>query len=218
MKPLKAFAAAILSSGLAACASSPVHYYTLQPPSEALHTTSVAPAPFLIDVLPVGIPAQLDQQLLVVRQADNGIAMLDSERWASSYGDEIRGALATQLTRQLGTTNVAGLPRSGETPVLRIRVQIRQFDIWPGKQFVLEADWSLAIAGHDKGEATSCHGYLTGPAPSGYSQIVGVQQEALQTLAARIAEDSRHLASSRSPGCTSSALTTPPLSDKDPRL
>lgn len=53
---------------LNACASPPVHYYSLLAPSGETITTK-PPAPFMVDVLPVGIPSQNDQSQLVVRQA-----------------------------------------------------------------------------------------------------------------------------------------------------
>ncbi|MGN6282396.1 MAG: PqiC family protein, partial [Frateuria sp.] len=57
--------AAALALGLAACASEPARYYTLlaPAPAEAGMTPS---ASFNFELMPVGIPAQVDQPPLVI--------------------------------------------------------------------------------------------------------------------------------------------------------
>ena len=86
---LRLAAAVTLLGTLAACSSAPTHFHTLIPPSSGLPPNT---APFLIDVQAVGVPPQVDQPALVLRQGASGIAVLDGERWASPLGDEIRGA------------------------------------------------------------------------------------------------------------------------------
>jgi hypothetical protein len=60
---------ATVMATLGACASAPTHFYTLQ--QGAAPTANAAPAssaPFLIDVLPVAVPPQVDQAEFLVRQ------------------------------------------------------------------------------------------------------------------------------------------------------
>jgi len=104
-----------LALALAACSSSPpVHYYTLLAPSVAT-SANEQPAPFLIDVLPVGLPVQLDQSSLVVRQGDSGIAVLDGERWAGLLADELRTAIAHRLVGSADfQTGHPGCRRAGQ--------------------------------------------------------------------------------------------------------
>jgi hypothetical protein len=186
---------------LSACASAPVHYYTLVSP--AAQPASAQPAaPFAIDVLPVGVPAQLDQQAMVVRQCDSGVAVLDDERWLAPLGDELRAALSTQLVRRLGTQDVAGLTRPINQSVLGIRLQIRRLDAWQGHAVQLEADWSLAFAQDPNGVRLTCHTRLQEAASGGYADLVRAQQLAIASLAGRIADDARGWAQSRQHGCT----------------
>ena len=180
-----------LALALAACSSSPpVHYYTLLAPSVAA-SANEQPAPFLIDVLPVGLPVQLDQSSLVVRQGDSGIAVLDGERWAGPLADELRTALSAALTSRLATRDVAGLARPKDKSVLRIKLEVRRFDAWPGRNVVLDADWSLGFADAAENSRLLCHGRFEAPASGGTEELALAGQRAVAALAARIAADAR---------------------------
>ncbi|MBN3767974.1 AMP-binding protein, partial [Burkholderia sp. Ac-20365] len=97
-----------------------------------LESEARAAAPLAINVLPVGIPAQLDQQQMVVRSGTGAARILDNERWVAPLGDELRAALSSALVEQLGARNVTGLPRPSNQTVMSIRTQVRRFDAWPG--------------------------------------------------------------------------------------
>lgn len=182
-----------LALALTACASTPVHYHTLLPPMTH-EVAAQSPAAFLIDVLPVGIPAQLDQSQLVVRQGQSDMVVLDNERWVSPFGDEVRGALSSELGALLSTQDVAGLPIQSDKPVMKVKVQIRRLDAWPGKQVQLVADWELSFA-NDPGSARVVHTDRFDEATAdGYVKMVSACQRAAVDLAGRIALDARELA------------------------
>ncbi|OTP66596.1 PqiC family protein [Caballeronia sordidicola] len=182
--------AASLLLALTACSSVPVHYHTLLSPQSdggGMH----ANAPFLLNVLPVGIPAQLDQSYLVVRQGQSGVEILDNERWTSAFGDEVRSALSAQLTSQLATRDIAGLAASVSEPVITLKVQIRRFDAWPNRAVQLEATWSL---GRLDGTGTATRigqASLSEAAPGDYTALVNAQQDVLRQLAGKIASDAK---------------------------
>jgi uncharacterized lipoprotein YmbA len=185
---------------LGACASSPIHYHTLLP---ILETPSPAqdPARFLIDVLAVGIPAQLDQPQLVVRQGLNGIAVLDGERWAGPLDEELRNALSAELTYRLKTRDIAGLATPAHQSVLRLKVQIRRLDTWPGHKVRLEADWTLWFAN----EATLQQiggSQFEEPISGSYPELVLGQQRIIAALAEKIATDARNWERSRTSDCS----------------
>ncbi|HWU34701.1 MAG TPA: PqiC family protein [Methylovorus sp.] len=186
---------------LGACASSPpVHYHTLLAP---VAPASVAPAnaPFLIEVLPVGIPPQLDQSQLVVRQGPSQVAVVDGERWAGPLADEFRNALSAQLTRRLQTQDVAGLTVPKDKPVLRIKVQVRRLDAWPGQMAQLDADWSLGLAHQPGNPRFLCHGQFQEQAAGGYAELVQAQQRSIAALAERIAAQASTWATSQTAAC-----------------
>lgn len=185
-----------LAIALSGCASAPIHYHTMLPPVTH-EPIAQPPATFLIDVLPVGTPAQLDQSQLVVRQGQSGMAVLDGERWASPLGDEVRGALSSELATLLNTQDVGGLPIQSDKPVVRVKVQIRRFDVWPGQRVQIAADWELAIANGPGNARVVRMGRLDEPASGGYQNATLACQHAVMDLAARIASDASMLAHSR---------------------
>lgn len=186
---------------LGACSSSPpVHYHTLLAPV-ATTQVATASAPFLIEVLPVGIPPQLDQSQLVVRQGGSQLAVVDGERWAGPLADEFRNALSTQLSEQLQTQDIAGLAVPRDQPVLRIKVQVRRLDAWPGQSVQLEADWSLGLAHQPSNPRFLCHGQFQEPASGSYTELVQAQQRSIAALAARIAGQAQAWAASQTATC-----------------
>lgn len=185
-----------LALALAACASTPIRYHTMLPP--ATHESVAQPqASFLIDVLPVGVPAQLDQPQMVVRQGESDMAVLDGERWASPLGDEVRGALSSELAVLLNTQDVAGLPIQSEEPLVRVKVQIRRFDAWPGKQVQLVVDWELSLASDPGSKRLVRTERFDEVATGSYAELASASQHVVMSLAGHIASDVKTLASSR---------------------
>jgi len=194
IRTLRLAGAAVLLSGLAACASAPMHFHTLIPPSAPL---AAQDAPFVIDVLPVNVPPQVDQPSLVLRQGVSGIDVVDGERWASPLGDEIRGALSTDLATRLGTHDVHGLPRGKDAKVVRVQLDVRRFDSEVGGNATLEASWS--VRGAD--QAGTCASRVSEPAGSGYAGLVDAHQRALGKVADQVAAAVRSVAAGQAVSC-----------------
>jgi uncharacterized lipoprotein YmbA len=176
---------AILLAGLDACASAPTHFHTLVPKSAPLPAPA---APFAIDVLAVGVPPQVDQPALVLRQGASGIAVLDGERWASPLGDEIRAALSADLSARLGTHDVHGLPRPKDAKVVRVQMDVRRFDSEVGGEATVEATWSLRGPAD---AAVTCATRVSEPAGASYDSLVEAHQRALGKVADGIAAAAR---------------------------
>lgn len=187
----------LLALALAACASAPMHYYTLIAPAAA-GKRAAAPAPFQFELPPVRVPAQVDQPQLVVRQGGQGIAMLGGERWIAPLADEVRGALSADLAQALHTQDVTGLP-AGSEPRLRITVDLRRFDSAPGDYALIGAGWSLhALQG---GGTLTCTSQIREPVGPGYGALVQGHQRALARLAAQIAQAAGPLAAGQHSAC-----------------
>ncbi|MFP9459519.1 membrane integrity-associated transporter subunit PqiC [Pectobacterium brasiliense] len=184
---------------LSSCSSPPVRYHTLLTPASpvaplSLMANTTHAAPFFIDVLPVGIPAQLDTSQIVIRQGDSGAVVLDNERWLSPLSEEIRTALSADLTQRLNTQDVSGLVRSADTPVVRIHLQVRRFDSWPGQSVALDADWSLSAVGavgavgEEDGRARLiCRSQFTEQTANSDTAMLHAQQQIIARLAEQIA-------------------------------
>ena len=189
----------ILAAGalaLAACSSPPVHHHTLAAPVVASAKPAVTgDTPFAIEITAVGIPAQLDQERLVVRQDAGGLVIQDSERWSGPYADEIRNALAVQLAAKLQTQDVTGLGKSPGHAVMRVQVQVRRFDAWVGDKVSFEGTWRLALsdAAHNTADNARllCTSRFDIPARGGYPELVQAQQQVVARLATDIATSAR---------------------------
>lgn len=193
------FAGAV-ALGLAGCASAPLHYYTLLAPAGAA-TVAATPAPYPFELLPVAVPAQVDVPQLVVREGGQGMLPLNDQRWIAPLGDEIRGALAADLARQLGVADMSGLPGNG-APRLRIKLDVRRFESVPGNHALIDAAWSLRLTGGSGGQdALSCSSRISEPVGAGYDALVAGHQQALATLAARIATTARAYEAGARPAC-----------------
>lgn len=181
---------------LAGCASAPMHYYTLIAPAAAAAPAAVSPG-LAFELLPVSVPAQVDQPQLVIRQGGQGVALLNGERWIAPLGDEIRGALSADLAQALGRPDVSGLAHGSER-VARIKVDVRRFDSQPGGYALLEAAWSVRLLGGseaDTGQVLSCTSRFMQPVSgSGYDALVRGHQQALGKLAEQVAAAVRGLA------------------------
>lgn len=193
---------------LSACASAPLHYYTLVPPAtDASVDPAVAQAssslPF--ELLPVSVPAQVDQPQLVVRQGGQSVLMLSGERWIAPLGDEVRSALSTDLTRQLHSQDITGLP-THTGPRLRIKLDLRRFDSLPGSYALIDAAWSVrllsdAAVNTSTAKTVACSSRVNESVGPGYEALVHGHQRAIAQVAAQIATAARALAAGTTPTC-----------------
>ena len=189
--------AAALALGLAACASEPARYYTLLAPAPAEAGTA-SPASFNFELMPVGIPAQVDQPQLVIRQGGQGVAPLSGQRWIAPLADEVRAALSADLAKALHAQDATGLP-SGGKPRLRIKVDLRRFDSAPGDYALVDAAWSVRQL---QGDAMlACTSQFREPVGAGYDALVEGHQRALARLAGAIAQVAGPVAAGQSPAC-----------------
>jgi hypothetical protein len=186
MISLPRFCLLTLMVSLSACSSPSVRYHTLVAPVAELPTPA-QPAPFLIAVLPVGIPSQIDVPQLVVREGESGARVMDNERWLSPLGDEIRTALSVALMQRLGTQDIVGLAKTEEIPTIRIQLQVRRFDTWPGRAVEFEGGWSLS----SQGKRLVCSTRLTQASSPGYTAMLQAQQQIIASLATQIAATAR---------------------------
>jgi uncharacterized lipoprotein YmbA len=190
---------AAMSMALSACASAPTNFYTLQHSAVAPTDPPAVSSSFLIDVQPVGVPAQVDQPELLVRQSEQRVAVLDNERWAAPLAGELRDALATDLAAALGTRDVHGLAHPLAPPVYRIQVEIRRFDSWPGRYALIEADWN--IRGDAEHAFATCTSHASENVEPGYDALVQGHQRAIVHIADDIAAVLRGVAAGAVPAC-----------------
>ncbi|MFC3650641.1 membrane integrity-associated transporter subunit PqiC [Dyella humi] len=177
--------AALGTVALAACASAPMHYYTLIPASDNGTPAAALPAHFQFELMPVGVPAQNDVPQLVVRQGGQAVTLLNGERWAAPLADEVRGALSVDLSQRTGAQDISGGVAVNGKPVLRIKVDLRRFDSAPGSYALIDATWTVREL---RSQAVlTCSSHISESVGQGYAGLVAGHQQALSTLAGQIA-------------------------------
>lgn len=178
----------VMASALAGCASSPpVNYYTLVAPDSARQAPATAAVPgYMIDVLPVSVPAQADQPQIMMRTGDGAVTPLYSDRWTAPLGDEIRSALSDSLTRDLNVPDVRAIQPAADAPVWRVQVDVQRFDTTAGGPALIDATWRIRPV-NLSGSALLCRSIVRVPVSGGdVPALVAGQQHAIQQLAATI--------------------------------
>ena len=178
---------------LAACGSPPkTSYYTLAPRGDPPPATVAQPAssPLGITVGPVTLPDLVDRPQLVVRTADNQVALLDQQRWAEPLKREIPRVLAGHLSRLLGTPRVSVYPIGASGPGdVRVRVDIQRFESLPGQEALLEVFWTVSPpSGDPRSGRWTARVPVAGP---GYDALVAAHGVALERLSEELAAQIR---------------------------
>ena len=137
---------------LGGCAATPmVRFHSLMAPDAQPGPAVAAPAPALrLVVAPVRVPSALDQPQWLVRRPDDTLQLLEQDRWASPFADEVRAALREALGTRFGVVD-GNLPATGpgdarglpEAAAWRLLVEVLRLEARPGQHSLLEAQWSL---------------------------------------------------------------------------
>ncbi len=164
---------AALVLALAGCASKPTLYYTLASPASAPVVAAVpGRAPLFIALAPIAMPERLARPQLVVREpgdASAQVEVLEQHRWASSFENELRDALASGVAARLGAIDVTRGAQQGAEPVMRIALQLRRFDAIDGTR--VDAGFSWTVRRSDQAEATACQLDLSEPVGPGIDAL-----------------------------------------------
>jgi uncharacterized lipoprotein YmbA len=142
--------AAALSALLAACASAPTKFHTLDPVAPAGPPVQ-RPLGTPVRVDSVMVPPELDRAQIVRRAGPGKLDLADDDRWAGALDELARGALASDLALRLpaGATvrpDDPALPR----PLHKIDVVIERFEGATTGPVTLIAHWTLLGDGPDQ--------------------------------------------------------------------
>ena len=167
---------------LCGCRSAPMTYYTLTPADRGGTTTeSARPAVKAILVLR-SLPVGIDTTQILIRTDDTRFRVEEGGRWVAPLGDELRGALVDALRHQYGII-VLDSARHNDTPVPRMDVTVRKFDVAEGSSVTLAVDWALSNPGHEAASASlSCQAEFKETAAGTVSGVVAAGQAAVLKL------------------------------------
>jgi uncharacterized lipoprotein YmbA len=196
MKVSRFACAASFALTLAGCAAPASQYYSLLPAAQSQARQVVPPAAeamrFAISLQPVELPDQVNRPQIVLSEPDNTqVQVLNGSLWAAPLSNEIRNALADQLTSQLGVLDIplGQAPRS--LPVWRIDFAVQRFDSRYNRDVAVEATWRLEARNQSDKNIKICSAATQVDVGAGMSELVAGHQEALRRFAAVIAAQLR---------------------------
>jgi len=179
-----------LAAVLAGCAGSPpARYYTLVAPVSA-EAPPAAGRSYMIDVVPVSVPGQVDQPQLMLRDGAGQLVPYYSDRWSAALPDEFRSALSDVLTRELGVPDVQVVQPPPGTQVWRVQADVQRFDATLAGPIVLDATWRVRPVGGERAEGGGllCRTRVeTAAAAPTVASVVEAQQQAVRKLGRTIA-------------------------------
>jgi uncharacterized lipoprotein YmbA len=201
-------AAAALAVLAAGCASKPDNYYTLASPvaaAEAAPSTLGSAAPLYIELAPVAVPERFARPQMVVRQPNGGVQVevLEQHRWAASFENELRDALASGIAGRLGALDVTKGGRQSSQPVWRIAVQLQQFDAVDGGRVDASFNWTLRRS--DEARTVVCQLNLGEAVGSGMDAVAQGAQRVTSAAAAAMA---RSVSAARANPAATACTTT----------
>lgn len=187
----------LASTLLAACATpASTRYYTLSSPASSQQPAALSP--IAIEVLPVNVPERLKRPQLVVGTANSTqLRILEQERWSASFNDELRDALASGISSQLGALDTTRGGRLANQPLYRVAVVLRQLDATPGDSVYASFGWTItrvdknAAAGNEA--AISCQSVTSKKVAAGTDALVQAIQASVADAVTAIATNINRL-------------------------
>ncbi|WP_085687200.1 MULTISPECIES: membrane integrity-associated transporter subunit PqiC [unclassified Pseudomonas] len=156
---------------LGACRSDPISFHTLTPAQPPAGKSAGE-----ITIEGISVPPQVDRPQIVIRQGNSGLAILETEWWGASLGDELRSALADQLSNAGGQRKVS------------VRIDVQRFDSIPGQYGLIDVKWRLRQADAGDNGLVACRSVLQTPSGPTIDDLVTAQQNNVRRLAAMISQ------------------------------
>ena len=176
----------VAGCALVACGTEPVTRFHSLLPAPAARATAPLAAPVAVaplwELLPLKVPAQLENPQWVVRLADDTIALLEYDRWIAPLAEEMRAAVALRLTAAFAAPS----PAIALDKPWRVSIEVERFDAALGRAVHLEATWLLQ-AGDSKAAALRCRAAFTQPVGAGLPALGAGQRAAIEALGDAVA-------------------------------
>ena len=173
---------------LLACGTEPITRFHSLLPAPAVRATVTAPVAVtpLWELLPLKVPAQLENPQWVVRLADDTIALLEHDRWIAPLAEEMRAAVALRLTAAVPPPTSAVVPVIVVDKPWRVLIEVERFDAALGRAVHLEASWLLQ-PGDAKAPALRCRVAFTQPVAAGMPALGAGQRAVIEALGDAVA-------------------------------
>jgi uncharacterized lipoprotein YmbA len=188
---------------LAACATiTPTYFYTLSNIGQSSGSEHLTTNATHIDLRPVIVPERLKRTQIVLNTANSTeLTMLENERWASAFNDELHDAISAELNKQLLNESATADTQKS----YRVWVELHRLEIVKGQAIKAELSWKitrLATANSDEISSTSvCQLQLTEPVGNSTNLIVQGLQKVVLKLSIAIAGNITNLNAGKTSFC-----------------
>jgi cholesterol transport system auxiliary component len=175
----------LVGIAVSGCAGPPKREYVLGAAAASQPASAVQTALPVVQIERVLLPDYLDTRDILTRR-DRQVVPSESARWAERLSVAVARALATSIATQL-TGVVVTSAQPVDPPVLRVLVDVIDFELTGDRQVVLAARWTITDGTRQRSLAVE-QATLTEPvaAAGGDSAVVAAMSLALEKLANRI--------------------------------
>jgi uncharacterized lipoprotein YmbA len=184
---------------LSACATSTstARFYTLANNISPKNQNEKIPptAPITIEVLPIKVPERLKRpQIVITSKNSSQLKILEHDRWASSFNDELQDAFVSGISSQLNANDISRGGRVANQPTYRVVIVLQQFNATPGEKVQANFGWTITRLNADArsvgNNMLSCQATFNKPVGSDIDAVVkGVQDvvaDTIQAIAANV--------------------------------
>jgi len=137
------FTSLLVALVLGGCSASPkTSYYRLT--SEPVPSMPDASNTMRLMVGPVTIPSAMDRPQLVTNSGGDEVQIHEYQRWAGSLKGDAGRVIASNLARNLGTSNVWNFSQSTQAQFdYQVFIDVQSFESAPGQDVVLDVLWTI---------------------------------------------------------------------------
>ncbi len=165
----------------------PAKFYTLQPVEQSSMGKSLPPDVTLA-VGPVAIPAALDREEIVTRDAGKVLSLSEYHRWAGPLNQNIAAVIAQNLATLLETERITPFTRENIfKPTHRVVININRYESQLAKEFLIDATWSIKNLNGNKLLLIRNSTIREPLASAAYEKLVAAQSTSLAALSQEIA-------------------------------
>ena len=137
------FTSLLVALVLGGCSSSPkTSYYRLT--AEPVPSMPDASSNMRLMVGPVTVPSAMDRPQLVTYSNGEEVQIHEYQRWGGSLKSDAGRVIASNLARNLGTSNVWNFSQSTQAQFdYQVLIDVQNIDSAPGEDVVLDVLWTI---------------------------------------------------------------------------
>jgi uncharacterized lipoprotein YmbA len=177
----------------AGCGSSPpTSFYTLSAGAPAAATSAPAANTRRVIIVSTTVPAAVDRPQIVLRDGTGRVTFSEFHQWAAPPRSAIAGAVAAQLSRELGGAEVWPTPVAAPADAdVRVLLNVTRFDGALGESADVEVLWTVRSGATERTGRTAAREAATGDAD--YGALAAAYTRALNAVSRDLAAAIRAL-------------------------